>query len=134
MADCVATGETRRLTNFLATVKPGMRRELSDGKAVAYTHEDRLAVLNLTDGHTQTLRSPLPGRLIRTPAVSPDGRHVIFQVSRHGAWLVDLSDGSMRCALTDPTAEEFAWSPDGRRVAFHSRRDGTWGVWISGAT
>jgi len=125
----LATGETRRLTNF----RDGQTWNASwfpDGKAVAYTHEDRLTVLNLADGHSRTFRSPLPGRLIRTPAVSPDGRHVIFQVSRHGAWLVDLSDGSMRCVLTDPTAEEFAWSPDGRRVAFHSRRDGTWGVWI----
>jgi Tol biopolymer transport system component len=125
----LATGETRRLTNF----RFGQTWNASwfpDGKAVAYTHEDKLAVLNLVDGRTQTFRSPLPGRLVRTPAVSPDGRHIIFQVSRHGAWLVDLSDGTMRCVLTDPTAEEFAWSPDGRRVAFHSRRDGTWGVWI----
>jgi len=125
----LATGETRRLTNF----RDGQTWNASwfpDGKAVAYTHEDRLTVLNLADGHSRTFRSPLPGRLIRAPAVSPDGRHVIFQVSRHGAWLVDLSDGSMRCVLTDPTAEEFAWSPDGRRVAFHSRRNGTWGVWI----
>jgi Tol biopolymer transport system component len=36
----------------------------------------------------------------------------------------------MRCVLTDPTAEEFAWAPDGRRVAFHSRRDGQWGIFI----
>jgi len=125
----LATGQTQRLTNF----RYGQTWNASwfpDAKAVAYTHEDQLAVLNLADGHTRTFRSPLPGRQVRTPAVSPDGRHIIFQVSRHGAWLVDLADGSMTCVLTDPTAEEFAWSPDGRRVAFHSRRDGRWGIWI----
>ena len=41
-------------------------------------------------------------------------------------------DGSMRCVLTDPSAEEFAWAPDGRRVAFHSRRDGQWGIYVYG--
>jgi Tol biopolymer transport system component len=71
---------------------------------------------------------------MRTPAVSPDGKRVIFQVARSGAWLLDLASGSMRCALTDPTAEEFAWSPDGLRVAFHSRRDGQWGIWLMTST
>jgi Tol biopolymer transport system component len=70
------------------------------------------------------------GRLVRTPAVSPDGTRVIFQVTRDGAWMLDLSDRSMRRVLTDPTAEEFAWAPDGRRVAFHSRRDSQWGIYI----
>ena len=67
---------------------------------------------------------------MRTPAVSPDGTKIIFQVFRHGGWLLDLADGSMQRVLTDPTAQEFAWSPDGRRVAFHSRRDGQWGIYV----
>lgn len=75
-------------------------------------------------------RSPVKGRLVRTPAVSPDGTKIIFKVFRDGAWLLDLADGSMLRVLTDPTAEEFAWSPDGRRVAFHSRRDGQWGIYV----
>ncbi len=126
----LATGETRRLTNF----RDGQTWNASwfpDGKAVAYTHEDRLAVLNLADGHTRTFRSPLPGRL------DADACGVARWTTRHlpGFAPRRLAGGSVgridaRCVLTDPTAEEFAWSPDGRRVAFHSRRDGTWGVWI----
>jgi Tol biopolymer transport system component len=125
----IDTGESRRLTDFRFGQTWGASW-FSDGTQVAYSHEDRLMILNLTSGRTISFASPVPGRLVRTPAVSPDGRHVIFQVFRSGAWLLDLSDGSMRCVLTDPTAEEFAWSPDGRRVAYHSRRDGHWGIWI----
>jgi len=87
-------------------------------------------VLDLADGRTREFSSPVEGHLVRTPAVSPDGTKIIFQVYRQGAWLLNVADGSMLCALTDGTAEEFAWAPDGRRVAFHSRRDGEWGIYV----
>jgi TolB protein len=101
-----------------------------DNRRVAYSHEDKLVVLDLASGRSTIYDSPLKGHLVRTPAVSPDGRRVIFQVFRRGAWMLNLEDGSTSCVLTDPTAEEFAWSPDGRRVAFHSRRDGQWGIFV----
>jgi len=87
-------------------------------------------VMDLDTGQRREFASPVKGRIVRTPAVSPDGTKVIFQVFRTGAWMLDLSDGSMRCVLTDRTAEEFAWSPDGRQVAFHSRRSGQWGIYL----
>ena len=101
-----------------------------DGRRLCYTHEDKLVLLDLSTQRTRQFDSPIAHSLVRTPAVSPDGSKVIFQVHRHGAWLLDLADGSMRCVLTDPTAEEFAWAPDGRHVAFHSRRDGQWGIYV----
>jgi cytoskeletal protein RodZ len=103
------------------------------GRRLAYSHEDRLIVLDLESGARRVFRSPQPGRLMRTPAVSPDGRHIVFQVHRDGAWLLDLGDGSMQRILADPTAEEFAWDATGRRLAFHSRRSGEWSVWIMSA-
>lgn len=101
-----------------------------DGNRIAYSHEDRLIVQSLSGGPLRTFASPVRGRLVRTPAISPDGRRIIFQVRHDGAWLLDLTNDSMRRVLEDPSAEEFTWSPDGRRVAYHSRRSGTWGVWI----
>jgi hypothetical protein len=125
----LGTGEMKRLTNHrLGQVWGGSW--FPDGRRIAYSHEDRLLVLDLESGQVVSYASPVKGRLVRTPAVSPDGRWVIFQVFREGAWLLDVADGSMERVLDDATAEEFTWAPDTRRVAFHSRRSGEWGLWM----
>jgi len=126
------SGRTTRLTNFRygqvwsAAWFPG-------GERIAYSHEDRLILLDLASGRSTSYASPRKARLVRTPAVSPDGRRIMFQVYRDGAWLLDLGDNSMRRVLDDPSAEEFTWAPDGRRVAFHSRRSGGWALWMMAA-
>jgi dipeptidyl aminopeptidase/acylaminoacyl peptidase len=127
------SGEQRRLTRY----RSGQTWRASwfrDGRQVAYTHGDALVILDLQGGLTQEFKSPIRGRPVRMAAVSPDGRHVIFQVDRHGVWLLDLNDGAMRCALADPTAGEFAWTSDERRFVFHSRRTGEWGMWVMAST
>jgi len=124
-----AGGSARRLTNY----RYGQTWAASwfpDDRRIAYSHEDTLVVMDVQTGQATRYPTPVKGQLVRTPAVSPDGTKVIFQVFRHGAWLLDLADGSMQRVLTDPTAEEFAWAPDGHRVAFHSRRDGQWGIYV----
>jgi hypothetical protein len=122
----------RRLTNH-AYGQTWSASWFPDGRRIAYSHEDMLTILDVTDGSARRFAAPIPGRLVRTPAVSPDGSRIVFQVFRDGAWMLDLADGSMQCVLADPTAEEFAWAPDGRRFAFHSRRDGVWGVYVFSA-
>jgi Tol biopolymer transport system component len=125
----VASGNLRRLSAFSSGQVWGASW-FPDGKSVAYSHQDQLLTADLTTGITTNAPSPIAGGLVRTPAVSPDGRRIVFQVFRDGGWLFDVATGRMRRILDDPTAEEFAWEPGGRHVAYHSRRDGQWRIWV----
>ncbi len=123
------SGDLRQITRH-SYGQPWGGSWFPDGRRLAYSHENRLVIHDLATGTQRVFNTPRKGRLLRTPAVSPDGRRVMFQVHRDGGWLLELSDGSMRKVLDDSTAEEFTWAPDGRRLAYHSRRSGAWGVWV----
>jgi Tol biopolymer transport system component len=125
----VSSGGQRRLTSYKVGA-PWGASWFPDGRRIAYSHETNLVILDLETGRQRAFDSPVAGRPVRTPAVSPDGKRVMFQVYRDGAWLLELADGTMRKVLSDPSAEEYTWAPDGRRVAYHSRRDDAWGVWV----
>ena len=72
---------------------------------------------------------------ISNPAISPDGRHVVFarewvdkvkDQSRSNLWIVS-ADGSRVRELTRGSWRDKApvWAPDSRRIAFLSDRDGS---------
>jgi Tol biopolymer transport system component len=129
----IAGGPAQRITHYRYG-ETWAASWFPDGRRIAYSHEDELTILDLATSRAQHFATPVRGRLVRTPAVSPDGSRVVFQVFRAGVWMLNVRDGSMECVLTDPTAEEFAWAPDGHRFAFHSRRDGEWGVYVLSAS
>jgi Tol biopolymer transport system component len=128
----LATGESRRLTSFRSGQVWGAAW-FPQGDRICFAHEDRLIVQDLNGRVLDEYASPVSHHVLRTPAVSPNGRYAIFHVNESGGWLLDFQDGSMRHVIADPTAEGFAWSQDGRRVAFHSERDG-WGIWTMTAS
>jgi Tol biopolymer transport system component len=121
-------GDLRRISSHLSGQAWGASW-FPSGDRVAYSVEDRLVIAPLDGGVSTRFASPIAGRLIRTPAVSPDGRFIVFQVSGDGVWLLDFATRHMRRVMGDATAEEFTWSPDGREVAYHARRAGAWSVW-----
>jgi hypothetical protein len=101
----------------------------ASGDRLAYSVEDRLVIVDLDRGTRHVVPSPRRGHLVRTPAVSPDGRWIVFQVHRDGVWLFDTSSGRPQRVLGDRTAEEFTWAPDGSRVIYHTRRPDGWSLW-----
>jgi Tol biopolymer transport system component len=127
----LATGETRRVTSYPEGQLWGASW-FPDGRQVVYSHDDRLVVLDFATGSERIYPSPIKGSPVRTPAVSPDARRVVFQVQRQGTWLLDLQNGTMRKVMADPTAEAYTWSPDSQRIAYYSRSDEKWGVWVMG--
>jgi Tol biopolymer transport system component len=123
------SGELRRISEF----RSGQVWSASffpDGRSICYSHDDEIIVADLISGESRVFRSPVAGRLARTPAVSPDGSRIVFQVLGDGIWMIDVASGGMRRVLADASAEEFAWDPGGRRIAYHSRRDGQWRIWV----
>ena len=125
----LASGDLSRVTHFRSGQVWGASW-FPDSASYAYSHEDRLVIADRSGATLASFASPIAGRLVRTPAVSPDGGTIVFQVFRDGAWMLDVKTGAMRRILDDATAEEFAWDPQGRQIAYHSRRDGEWRIWL----
>jgi len=126
----VAAGTLTRLTSFPAGQTWGASW-FPDNRRLCYSHDTELIVRDVETGMTATFRTPQAGRLVRTPAVSPDGERIVFQIYGDGAWMLDLRTMSMSRLLNDATAEEFAWDPEGQRIAYHSHRDGQWRIWTT---
>jgi len=125
----LATGTMSRVTGYRYGQVWGASW-FPDSNSFAYSHEDELVIADRSGRRLAVYQSPVAGRMVRTPAVSPDGRRIVFQVFGDGVWVLDLASGAMQGVLEDPSAEEFAWDPSGRRIAYHSRRDGEWRIWV----
>jgi len=69
-----------------------------------------------------------------SPAVSPNGRYVVFHSDREGQsdlYRLDLVTSEVLRLTTNPFNDSFAaWSPDGKQIVFHSEGAGDPDLWI----
>lgn len=122
------SGATRRLTSY-RDGQPWGVSWFPDGNRICFAHENELVVLDTSTGTSRSFASPRADKLVRLPAVSPDGARVIFQLDNDGAWLLEMADGSMRQVLADPSVEDFVWSRDGAHILFRTRGGQEWTSW-----
>ncbi len=85
-----------------------------------------------TDGSNQTQLTTFPGE-DRMPAISPDGKKIVYTSFRSGAetlWVMD-SDGNNALQLPVPARSGIPiWSPDGQHIAFQNNAGNDIEVWI----
>ena len=122
-------GELQRVTAH-ALGQPWGASWFPDGRRLAYGREQELVILDLQTGRSTIIASPRRDHLVRTPAASPDGSRVVFQVQGDGAWMLELPRMMLRRILLDPSAEHFVWAPNGRAIAYHARSGDGWGLWM----
>ncbi len=77
---------------------------------------------------------------VGNPQVSPDGKSLLFEVTRYDleknsgntdVWLMSLADGKTRqLTMSDKSDSNARWSPDGKSIGFVSGRGGTDQVWV----
>ncbi len=87
-----------------------------------------------------TLDDVLAMKRIASPALSPDGRRIVFTVTTpdrglnknlSDLWVVSVDGTGMRQLTTHVAADRSpVWSPDGKWIAFESSRSGDNQIWL----
>jgi Tol biopolymer transport system component len=97
------------------------RVDFETGKAtvIPFTAKVEAEIADRAYSTTQIDDGPtVRARLIRWPAISPDGKRVVFS-SLNKLWIMDFPSGTPK-RLTGSSDGEFmpTWSPDGRTIAY----------------
>jgi Tol biopolymer transport system component/DNA-binding winged helix-turn-helix (wHTH) protein len=111
----------------------------ADGRTLAYeglggTDSDLGIWIANADGTNPTRVLNRPFISASTPAISPDGKSIVFFQSSGGPmgdlWIVPSSGGTPRRLTFDDTEGGTpTWTPDGRFVVFSSKRTGSHTLW-----
>ena len=84
-----------------------------------------VAVLTAAGLHAAVPGGAVPIRLISAPALSPDGKSMVFEWV-DDLWTASTDGGEAKRLTSDPGRDVFPrFSPDGRRIVFSSDRSGS---------
>lgn len=133
-----------------AAADSGHLRQITEGKyegginaygGLSWTPEGRIAYVSLTSGNSDVwiMNADGSGKKQLTtspandhhPAVSPDGRYIVFVSDRVGLpsiWRMDIDGGNVK-QLTDQEDSMAQFSPDGKWVVYDSWRTGRRTMW-----
>lgn len=130
VTDAAGDAPPRKLATAGAGLRPGFAW-FPDNHQICYGSDGWLIVVDSRAAGTRAFRMPSESaRVVGVPAVSPDGRSIVFAVAGEGAWLASMRDGSVTQLVSERDVDAFAWAPGGRQVAFRTARDGQWRVQI----
>jgi len=109
---------------------PDGKRIVCSSAAVGFPAD--LYLFDLASGTSRSLTHDPWGD--NNPAVSPNGRWIVFHSDRAGQsdlYYLDLTTSEVVRATTNPTNDSFgAWSPDSQRIVFHSEGAGDPDLWV----
>ena len=93
-----------------------------------------LSVMNNDGGNSTPI---FPDGDATAPAISPDGKTILFMTKRDGNWeiyrIVNGDTGPTRLTTNSTNDGLPAWSPDGQTIAFATDRSGYWAIWLMNA-
>lgn len=127
-----SSGAVRLLESSEPESEPAV---LPDGGVVFVRGAGQAASLWLVDREGIERRLTDHDTPARNPAVSPDGRLVVYTTGTEGSpelRVLDLESGEDRVLLSDKEGSHAAWAFDGERIAFANDSDGG-SVWITDA-
>lgn len=108
-----------------------------DGRRIIYTLDSKDGDIYTVSTDGKWLFAVTLGKHAYEPAMSPDGKKIVFQLDQNNTaetGIMDVDGGNVVQLTHNGGFEGYpAWSPDGTRIVFVSYRDGNYEIYVMNA-